>query len=672
MLLSDIHPWGTAPTPLLPEFVRKEIGYLPAPKDIRKHVGAGTTLADLDAGLWKKIPAINKRTRIELGDIVRGHIRKIPNETIWTKVLSPEQLKSLPFSKRTKNVTYENTDVLQNSYLKFREILSLPKCGVVSAIEFASIAEAINRSDIVLEKVEHISTPVITDVPTLVRSTLAKLNNRLKIIAKERILQIGKPTVLEKLGQRFGGITRERVRQVEVKTYDIFDILKSSPEMKPVLARTLKLQDAIGNAVPISKKRLITRELNNITDDFEFKNKEEKDLVQGLFLWLAGPYKQKADWILNQNVPVHDTEGALLRKQDKRGLITDEVVVTILNEFDIKPNYHESWIAYLKAFRRIGNGYIKFKGSIIDKSAAYIKYQNRPVNIEELAEYVGSSSVRSTCQRMISSDKLWRINRANDFVLAGSKKHREYNGITAEIIKDIEAHGGEVSVKYLVAEFTKRFGVRESSVIGFLGAPIFEKENGKVRMRQNLSGVESKTNILRSVSCYKGGKDIWLWRTKVDNDTMRGSGRQVSNGLANHAGCKIGEKINIETEFGKVTISWPIHTPYGASIGSLRKAASNIGAKIGDYLFVQSEKGKLTFRKLTKSKVDNEKVQLKKVALLMGAVDVKNKQDATIKIGKALGIRAKTPKKILEQAKELLLDRYETDLADMINLENIR
>ena len=668
MLLSDIQPWGTAPTPLLPEFVRETIGHLPAPKDIRKRVGARTTLADLDAGLWNKISEIDKKTRIELGDIVRNHIRKIPNETIWTKVLSHEQLKSLPFSERTKNVTAENTDVLQNGYLQFKELLSLPKCGVVSAIEFASIAEAINRSDIPLKKVELIRDPVITDVPTLVRSTLAKLNKRLKIIAKERILQIGKPTVLETLGQRFGGITRERVRQVEVKTYDIFYVLKSSQEMKPVLLRALKLRDAIGNAVPISKKKLITKELNNITDDFDFKNKEEKDLVQGLFLWLAGPYKQKAGWILNQNVPVHDTVGALLGKRDKRGLIADEVVVMILNEFDIKPDYHESWIAYLKAFRRVENGYIEFKGSIIDKSAAYLRYRNKPVNIEELASYVGSSSPRSTCQRMISSDKLWRINRANDFVLAGSKKYREYNGITAEIIKDIEANGGKVSVKYLVKEFTKLFGVRESSVIGFLGAPIFEKKDGMVWMRQNLSGVESKTNILRSVSCYKGGKGIWLWRTKVDNDTMRGSGRQVSNGLANHAGCKIGEKINVETEFGSVTISWPIHTPYGASIGSLRKAALSVGAKLGDYLFVQSEKGKLTFRKLTKAKVDNEKVRLKKVALLMGAVDVKNKQDATIKIGKALGIRTKTPHKILEQAKELLLDRYETDLADMINV----
>lgn len=672
MLLSDIKPWGTAPTPLLPEFVREKIGHLPAPKDIRKRVGANTKLADLDAGLWNKIPTIDKQTRMELGDIVRNHIRKIPNEAIWTKVLSHEQLKSLPFSERTKNITSEHTDVLQNGYLKFKELLALPKCGVVSAIEFASIAEAINRSDIVLEEVELITEPVITDVPTLMRSTLAKLNKRLKIIAKERILQIGKPTVLEKLGQRFGGITRERVRQVEVKTYDIFDILKSSPEMKPVFVRALKLRDAIGNAVPISKKKLISTELNNITDDFEFKNKEEKDLIQGLFLWLAGPYKQKADWILNQSVPVHDTVGALLGKRDKRGLITDEVVVTILNEYDIKPDYHDRWIAYLKVFRRVQNGYIEFKGSIIDKSAAYIRYQNKPVNIEELAKYVGSSSPRSTCQRMISSDKLWRINRANDFVLAGSKKHREYNGITAEIIKDIEAHGGKVSVKYLVKEFTRLFGVRESSVIGFLGAPIFEKKDGMVWMRQNLSGVESKTNILRSVSCYKGGKDVWLWRTRVDNDTMRGSGRQVSNGLANHAGCKIGEKINVETEFGKVTISWPIHTPYGASIGSLRKAALNVGAKIGDYLFVQSEKGKLTFRKLTKSRLDNERVQLKKVALLMGAVDVKNKQDATTKIGKALGIRAKTPHKILEQAKELLLDRYETDLADMINLEKMR
>ncbi len=671
MLLSDIQPWGTAPTPLLPEFIREKIGHLPAPEEIRKNLGAKTKLADLDASFWDKNPEIDKQTRIKLADTVRIHIRKIPNVSIWKKVLSQDQLKSLPFSVRTKNVTMEHTEFLQSGNLKFNEIMSLPKCGVVSAVEFASIAEAINNSDIVLEKVEIMTEPIITDVPTLIQMTLQKLNKRLRVIAKERIFEIGRPTVLETLGRKFGGITRERVRQIETKIYDLLESVKTGEDMKPVVDRALKLRDAIGNAIPAKRKKIITEELGNITKDFAFQSKEEKDLVYGIFLWLAGPYRQKENWILNQSVPLRDSVGTLIGRQDKRGLITEEVVESVLNSFDVKPDYHDQWINYLNHFRRVEDGFIVFKGSIIEKSAAYIKYRNSPVNIEELSEYVGSSSLRSTCQRMISSDKLWRINRVNDFVLAGDKKYREYNGITAEIIKEIEENGGEVSVKYLVKEFTRLFGVRESSVVGFLGAPIFEKKDGMVWMRKNLSGVESKTNILRSVSCYKGGADIWLWRTKVDNDTMRGSGRQVSNGLAYHVGCKIGEKINVETEYGKVTISWPIHTPYGASIGSLRKAAKEVGAKIGDYMFVKSEKGKLTFRKLSKSRVDNEKVKLKKVALLMGAVNVKNKQEAITQIGKAMAIRARTPKKILEQAKQMLLDRYESDLAELINLDRL-
>ena len=667
MLLSDIQPWGTAPTPLLPEFIRIKIGHLPAPKSMRDLAGKKLKLADLDASFWQKTPVLSKKIRMELSDTVRNYIRKMPNEQIWKKVLSREQLLSLPFSERTKNIALDYTDVLQNGYLTFKEILSLPKCGAVSAIEFASIAEAINQSDIVLEEVEIIRDPVITDVPTLTRQILDKFNKRLRIIAKERIFKIGRPTVLELLGKRFGGITRERVRQVEAKIYDRLEIAKNNPDMAPVFNRALELRRAIGNAIPASNMQTITDELKRVTEDFDFENNEERELVHGIFLWLAGPFKEKNGWVQNQNVMLSKTVKELIERENKRGLISDKAVESVLNEFDIKPIYHASWISHLDNFRKVDKGFIVYKGSIIQKSMAYIKYRNEPVNIEELAQYVGSSSVRSTCQRMISSGKLWRINRANDFVIAGNKKYREYRGITTEIIKDIEENGGEVSIKHLVKEFAKQFGVRESSVIGFLGAPLFEKKDGMVSIREDLSGIEAKTNILQSVSCYKGGTDIWLWRTKVDNDTMRGSGRQVSNGLAKHVGCEIGKKINVETEYGKVTFSWPIHTPYGASIGSLRKAALNVGAKKGDYLFVRSEKGRLTFRRLSKSRVDNERVKLKKVALLMGAVDVKNKQDAIVKIGKALAIRAKTPSKILEKAKQLLLDRYESDLADLIN-----
>ena len=671
MLLSDIQPWGTAPTPLLPEFIRANIGHLPAPKKIRKKLGAKTKLADLDSSFWDKIPVIDKPTRIELSQIVRNNIAKVPNAQVWSKGLSRDQLQSLPFSVRTKNITMENTDILKNSALKFKEILSVPKCGIVSALEFASIAEIVNNSNIVFKKVKKVTEPIITDVPTLVRITLKKLSNRLKIIAKERIFEIGKPTVLESLGRRFSGITRERVRQIETKIYDLLEYVKTSKEMKPVVERALQLREAIGNAIPADRSKIIAKELKNITTDFSFENKEEKDLVYGIFLWLAGPYRQKENWILNQSVPLQKSVNTLIGKQNSRGLITDVVVASVLNNFNIKPSYHDEWIEYLNHFRRVESGLIVYKGSIIEKAAAYIKFRNAPINIVELTEYVGSSSVRSTCQRMISSNKLWRINRVNDFVLAGDKKYREYSGITAEIIKEIEANGGQVSIRHLVKEFTRLFGVRESSVIGFLGAPIFEKKEGMVGMRKDLSGVESKTNILRSVSCYKGDTDTWLWRTKVDNDTMRGSGRQVSNGLAYHVGCRIGQKINVETEYGNVTISWPVHTPYGASIGSLRKAAINVGAEIGDFIFVQSEKGKLTFRRLRKSRVDNERVKLKKVALLMGAVSVKNKQEAIVQIGKAMAIRAKLPSKILQQAKQLLLDRYESDLADLISLDGI-
>ena len=672
MRISDIKPWGKAPNPLLPMFIRKKLGRRNAPKSLCQLAGENIKLSELDSSLWMKIDSVDRNTRIELVNAIRPHIRKIPNAPIWKKAISEEQLKSLPFSPRTISIVFSNIKALQKESANFREILMLPKCGVSSAIEIACLAETYNESNIEYEeehekKIEVAVEATELEVPNLVRSHLGRLDSRLKTIAEERIFKTGKITVLEILGRKFDGITRERVRQVERKVYDMLEFAKSNVEMKPVLERTHWLSTEIGSAIPVKKKRLVTKLLDKITEDFEFKNKDEKKLIHGYLLWCAGPYKEKNGWLINQNVKLNSSLKKLLSGTDYRGLVTHEVVEVVLNELDIKSEHHNDWIQHLKVFRGFQEGYILYKGSIIEKAVSYLNYRQAPVQVKELAEYVGSTSIRSACQRFVSSGKLWRININNEFVVAGNENYKPYNGITAEIINSIEENGGEASIDEIIDDFTTSFGVKKNSVIGFLGAPIFERTDGMVSLRQTVDDVISSSDVLKSVSCYKGGTDTWVWKLQVNKDTLRGSGKQISNGLALHVGCQLGDKINVPTEFGGVTFSWPIHTPYGASIGSLRLPALGLGAQVGDYLFVQSKRGNLSFKLLPKSKLEKEKVKMKKAAMLMGADGVKNKSEALNFIAKALAIRAKKPEKIIEQAKSLLVTRHESTLAEMIH-----
>lgn len=671
MRISDFKPWGKAPNPLLPIFIRKKFGGRHAPKSLCQLVGEKIKLSELDSSLWKRIDSIDRNTRIELVNAIRPLIRKIPNAPIWNKAISEEQLKSLPFSSRTINIVFSNIKTLQKESVNFRDILMLPKCGVSSAIEIACLAETYNESKIDSEEEHEITMEEANEspgleVPNVVRSQLGRLDSRLRSIAEERIFKTGKITVLEILGKKFDGITRERVRQIERKVYEMLELAKSNEDMKPVLEKTNWLRTEIGSAIPVKKKRLVTKLLDKITEDFEFKNDDEKRLIHGYLLWCAGPYREKNGWLINQNVKLNNSLKKLLSYTDYRGLVTHEVVEAVLNELDIKSEHHNDWIRHLKVFRGFPDGYILYKGSIIDKAVSYLNYREAPIQVKELAEYVGSNSVRSACQRFVSSGRLWRVNISNEFVVAGNQDYKPYNGITAEIIRSIEENGGEASIEEIIDDFTMSFGVKKNSVIGFLGAPIFERTDGMVSLRKTVDDIVSNSDVLRSVSCYKGGTDTWLWKLQVNKDTLRGSGKQISNGLAMHVGCQLGDKINVPTEFGGITFSWPIHTPYGASIGSLRLPALGLGAQIGDYLFVQSKKGKLSFKLLLKSKLDKEKVKMKKAALLMGADRVKNKSEALSFIAKALAIRAKKPEKIIEQAKSILTSRHESKLAQLI------
>ena len=733
MTRPTVNPWGVAPTPLVPTTVAKALGHLSAPKTLGRRLDRDVKLAELEGEIWKYVGRVNRKFLRELVELLRRNLRVIRDLEIGTCRSLPFQLLDLPFSTRTHNIVSRHSKKLSAPHLTFRDLLSIPHCGIRSAIEFACLLEAAIASIVQdhsrnpsvpsgvgqrlsgslasqieftfrmlaayaagernLSTLSRIMPPAPMDwpseirdlwdslgdlragqlatelvmkysVPDLVRRALAPVDGRMRDILNDRVFCTGSPVTLQTLGERWG-ISRERVRQLQQKAKAQL-IRLHMPDFEPIMRRSKTLRRRIGSAVPVSHSSM-EEALKWATDDFFPIGEIEPEFAGAFLLWLAGPYKIYDDWLLTDPKLPQDTHDALVSRSSERGLISNDTIAEILIQFGIAECHHHDWVNHLREFLPVNGGVIYFKGNIPDKARALIRYHNRPLTVEEMLKDIGSDSVRSVRQRLVDDSGFWRINRQGQFVLAGTPGYDEYTGITDEILQELERCDGQASYGHLVTKLTEVYGVKENSVVAYLSTPMFTKDdNGIVRVRDQDLDVDVPTDIEKTAACYRTKEGVWYWRIKVSPDMMRGSGRLMPNAFAQQLGCDLGDKIEVNSECGPITLSWPLTSNSGATIGSVRRALTHYGANVGDFLFVKATKPKLTFELLRKKSVDTATSNLNRVALLLGCDPKSGVSGALRSITQLLSVSGATEEQRCIELRRILKARGEIELSEMI------
>ena len=499
-------------------------------------------------------------------------------------------------------------------------------------------------------------------VPALVNRYIDELDDRMIDILLARIFARDKPDTLDILGVRHG-LTRERVRQLERKIIEKLEFIFRSEKYSPVTRRAAKLREKLGSAVPATHVR-VEEALNWIIADF--KRDDNQALLQGLFMWLAGPYKEREGWLLINHKIIEKSRERLLAQQTDSALIPTMNAHQVLSELGIRETHHDSWIDHLKIFRRVPDGLLHFTGSVLDKAERLLRYDNRPMSVEELIEITGPFSIRAVRQRLMEDQRFWRINRQNQFVLANTAGYDEYTGITDEIIQELEACGGSATVEHLVEKISKTYGVQPSSVIAYLNTPLFVRtDSGTVHVSQK-DNVIIDTDISKTANCYQiNGR--WAWRFKVDYQLLRGSGRLCPNAFAQKLGCNLGDRIELDSSHGFVTVSWQRTSTNGAAIGSIRRALQELNAEDGDYVFVIADDNSVGFQVLHTRILEGDENCLTKLARLVGVREIEDSDDAVLRsVAAAVGIDKSNDVTLEHQVRDVLMSRGEDELADLI------
>ena len=726
MTADTVQPWGMPPTPLVPKPLRSELGYLYVPQSLGTENSDKLRLAELDASLWERVDSVSSVSLLMLTNFLRTHYNRFRYLCIYSSELPTQSLETLPFSTRTRDAVLANTKKFSAPSLTFEEAMSINSLGFESVIEFACVVEAA-KTDIrdsgyrvhsyqrspgieqriscffeMLaawalgeQKIESLSQVLPTPLPEwpveikqlwsglgevstnklagklvknytvsdLVSKGIGTIDEQSKTIALERIITVGKYTKLEELGERLG-ISMERVRQIEQNLLLQFECFESE-EFSPVTARAQFLRESIGSAVP-NQHRSIKEELNRAMEDFPIDDNIR--LVGGLLLWLAGPYRVHQNWLLLDNALPERTIDALLGIRGEKGVIPKECVTIILNDLGIRQEHHNSWIEHLKKLHQVEEGFLYCYGSTLEKAKVFMKYCERPVSANEVVDFIGSGSVSSVRQRLIEDPRFWRVNKQNEFVLAGTDGYENDTDIKSGIFQELKSNGGPTPSSLIVEKSLHDFGVNKESVIARLNTSKFISDEHKMERARVDRFIREFPAISKAASCYKTVSSSWCWRVQIDKNIERGSVHNIPIAFAQLLGCDVSNRVEISTECGPITLSWPSKT--GPTIGSLHPAMMHCEAKIGDYLFVVASKPKVRFKSLDNQEVKNRSSNLVRLALLLGYECLDYEEQAIAGIATALGVTASSREAILTQSYQILNSRGETELANLIPTPN--
>ena len=421
------------------------------------------------------------------------------------------------------------------------------------------------------------------------KKVLSGLSQRDLLILKTRVLNPGRRTTLEDLGNTFG-VTRERIRQVETNLSSKLTRLRG-PHFSGIQSLANQFSTAVGSAAP-TRSKLYLSALEHVRSSLGDPDQANFGLL--LVLWLAGPYQEDKEWLTSKQADQADINLDLSQSSHVDSVIPDSDCVAILNDHCIKPQFHRKWLRTFSSFLVVDDGVIYANGSFLDRAERLLRHVRRPMNPSEMVPLLGTVNIRGMRDRMTNDPRFWRVSVRGDMVLAGTPGYQPYTTITKEVAQLIRLGGGQANRNLIIDYLHRQFGVSKSSVVTFMNTPNFARlANGNVAMRAQTDLPVSRAQISKTRDCFFIDGD-WGFRVMVDNDRRRGSGFSCPNPFASLMGCPLGKKIKVHCRFGTITLSWRKDSPTGASMGSVKSVVDQEQLMDCEHLFVvgRLQKGK--------------------------------------------------------------------------------
>ncbi len=399
-----------------------------------------------------------------------------------------------------------------------------------------------------------------------VEGVLQRMSARQRLVVERRLVRSPRKT-LEEVGGEIG-VTRERVRQiqrnVERRIHNAF-----GTDLQ--LAASL-LKEEQGPVVP---KGYLDRRINEMLAGMSalvgglIRNsligRMDYELIHGYYL-----DNQAADvvWSLRHLAD---------KSADDVGIVDKETLMAELPSDDWRP----FWPAFQHCCRFYElNGFFCLRNTTRARVKAAVMFIGRPATKQEIARISSLEESRigaslSTIESVVRADKhRWGLREWID---------DEYEGIVAEIVQRIDEDGGATTTERLLTELPEKFGVTENSVHTYVQTPKFVVRDGLVSLA-HVSALK-----LRDFDDVISGRDIDgdpYWTFVVEARFFSGySVTGVPPEFVKALGCKPDQRTSVRVanlpDWWELSLSWPLASATGASVGYLARPLGQLGAKPG-------------------------------------------------------------------------------------------
>jgi DNA polymerase-3 subunit epsilon len=415
---------------------------------------------------------------------------------------------------------------------------------------------------------------VAAGVATLADELLDGLSDAARRIVLARVIDVEGTATLETLGNELG-VTRERVRQIQLKAHEhVADRLRGR-RMALLRWRAHELRTTLGSCALVGHPAM-SEAIDVALADVP---PEREVVVADLLLWLAGPYRRDGEWLLLRGCEPRNV--SLVSLVDEQGSLSVERAHEWLANQGVRAPFRDAWLEAQRMFRRFDDSLLLWTGSVVDKSVRLLARRQAPATAEALVAEIGEGhSARAARNNFFGDPRLVRVNRT-EWALA-EWGLEEYSTITGEITERIELHGGAVRLDDVVAELTTTFDVNPGSVRAFAEAPLFVIDDGMIRLRTDDEpyAVDQPVASVRGLYLRPDGGIAMC--VVVDGEVLRGSGRGCPIAVAIHLGVRPGARRRLTGPQGSLMVSWPITSAFGPTLGTVRELVGAAGADLGE------------------------------------------------------------------------------------------
>ena len=395
-----------------------------------------------------------------------------------------------------------------------------------------------------------------------------------QLILERRILS-PEPLALEEIG-RAADLSRERIRQLQ----------------KPLRSA---VESTVGRRMDVIAT-LIRQQTGPIIAEYELEERISLTFPGGNSLDGSDSVTDLARHMLRAELDYSCIDSICLSKEavamlDKlqsvaRSLADD---VGLVEESDVRARLpDESWnqhwdVLLARCDLHRFSEHLALRDTAKARAKAALLAIGHPATKEEVAALSGLSRKQAGAQLSL----LGGVVRA-DKVRWGLAEwvEDEYEGIPAEIIQRINQDDGATPLERLLEELPRLFEVSENSVRAYVGTPRFQLRDGYVSLADESS---IALRPLDDVVHGRAADGAPYWTFKVEDRYLKGySLAGLPPEIANELGCEPDARTRVwvssPPDCGQLSVSWPLASVSGVSLGYLSEPLRRLDARGGDHV----------------------------------------------------------------------------------------